>query len=275
MGRRAALVASLVFAVLCLRPAQAADRGTFDPDTCWQDSGGKIIVRLISGKAFAFEPTYFAIRVKWDPVEGPDLPPEGCPGNPLVARSIEFPSLATAEIALGDPTFPAPERLRIYGHYGPVNLQKSYIRLLGAFRRQYGREHCEILPDELLVCRACSAVPGHPGTCFLQAGQFTPPTGGYDRVPAKYQALPGTYFEHDGLPFAGECSQPIAFRGDKPRECSFGYALEDGISVSYRVLDWKVPETTFIAYDRRIRELVVSRRAPEYDATPEEMEPFQ
>ena len=259
-------------------PAAAeTTRGTFDPDTCWQDNGGKIIIRLISGVAFAFEPVFFSARVGWGPIVGPDLPPEGCPGNLLVVNSIGFPNWPdwpVAEGALKHETNQL-ERLGIFGHEGPLHIQRGALRLFENLIKQYGTEHCEMLPSQLEVCRACSSVQGKTQLCNDrwkdEANQ--PKIVGYDRVPARYHALPGAYFEHNGIPFVGGCTWPVWI--DTPRWCQFRYQIEDGLTVSYKINDWKVPETEFIAFDRKIREMTLAARAPEYDATPEEMERFQ
>lgn len=276
-----ALVLALLAAATALASAPhafAQERGTFDPESCWQDSGGKIIVRLISGKAFAFEPTYFTVRVRWDPVTGPDLPPEGCPGNPLVARQISFPNWPdwpVSEAAVDRPTN-SLERLRIFGHGGPIHLQRSAIRLFKIYKNRNDGEHCEILPGQLEVCRSCTRVSGTSDQCRSGwagvVGTTQPQVVGYDRVPARYRALPGTYFEHGGLPFAGKCTWPVL--SDTPRWCEFRYWLEDGVSVSYKINDWKVPETEFIAYDRKIRVMIQAARAPQYDVFPLNTEKF-
>ena len=254
-------------------------RESFDAGACWQDSGGKIIIRLMSGKAFAFEPTNFTVRVSWDPVTGPDLPPEGCPGNPLVVRQISFPhwdDWPVSEAAVDRPTNRL-ERLMVAGHEGPIHAQRGDLRRFVIRRNQTTGVHCEVLPGQLEVCRACTPVEGAAEPCRNRwagvEGSTQPKTVGYDRVPASYRALPGAYFEHDGLPFAPWCTWPVL--EDTPRWCQASYGLEDGISVHYKINDWKVPETEFIAFDRKLRAKILSARAPEFDATPEEMERFQ
>jgi len=257
-----------------IAPQQVSERGTFDPESCWQDNGGKIIVRLISGLAFAFEPQFFSIRVSWDPVTGPDLPPEGCPGNPLVARSIGFPNWPdwpVSEAALEKKTLPL-ERFAIYGHGGPIRIQKSDQRIFDWTKRRHGQ--CEVLSGVLEVCRVCDPASDAPRRCVNYRSLRKPPgTVDYSRVPASYRALAGAYFEHDGLPFAGYCRRPNF--SDTPRWCEFRYAIQDGLVVKYKINDWKVPETEFIAFDRKIRKRVLAARAPQFDATPEEMERFQ
>jgi len=253
----------------------ASERGSFDPDTCWQDSGRKIIVRLTSGKAFAFEPLLLSVRVGKDAVVGPDLPPEGCPGNPLVFGGISFFSKSYMEEALGGLDFTAPERLEIFGHAGPVGSQRVSLKLFDYFIKLYGVEHCSVLPGNLEVCRACTHAEGTADQCSTGASENSsrPKVVGYERVAARYRALPGMYFEYDGLPFAGECTWPVW--KDRPRKCKFHYQLEDGLSVAYTINDFDVPETEFISYDRHIRNLILSTRAPQYDLSPKEMERFQ
>ena len=64
-------------------------------------------------------------------------------------------------------------------------------------------------------------------------------------MPALYRALPGAYFEHDGLPFAGRCNWPFGNLPDVPRWCEFSYWIEEGVSVMYKISDFMVPETEF------------------------------
>lgn len=251
----------------------ASERLSFDPSSCWRDSDGKIIVRLTSGMAFAFEPTFVSDIVGWTPVVTPDLPPVGCPGNPLVFGGITYSSKSLMENALGALDFPAPERMSLLGHTEPgINLQKLNLRLFDSIIARFGVEHCEVLPENLEVCRACTRAEGSVNQCRNDAegGLSWPKAVGYDRIPSFYRALPETYFEHDGLPFAGKCSWPVG--KDQPRKCEFRYQIEDGVSVMYKINDFDVPEAEFISYDRHIRNLILSARAPQFDASPEEME---
>jgi len=88
--------------------AGASETQSFDPDGCWEENDGKIVIRLISGLAFAFEPTSFHLRTRGGPITDPDLPPEGCPGNWLVAKSDSVPHPAIAARELGDAAPPPP-----------------------------------------------------------------------------------------------------------------------------------------------------------------------
>ncbi|MEM9423007.1 MAG: hypothetical protein AAF986_11020, partial [Pseudomonadota bacterium] len=157
-------------------------------------------------------------------------------------------------------------RLRLFGHDGPMSSQKSAIRLLEKCRKQYGTQHCEILPGKLEVCRACTTAPGETDKCLsgAAAGRPMPQVVGYGLRGARYRALPGEYFEFDGLPFAGKCTL-LSVLPHIPRTCEFDYQMEDGLSVMCRIYDDAVPETEFIAYDRHIRALISSARAPAYD----------
>ncbi len=239
-----------IAAILAIGGGASADAPVC-PENTGGDTGGKVLVRLVSGLAFWFDGSGYMLRGSPLPSDDPNLPPEGCPGNPIITRGISFPYRYNA--LLEDrraPRFPEgrPDLLQIFGHDGPVNIQRGDLKLFDHFKAE-GAE-CEVLSDVLEVCRIVSrSLPRR-------------------RWNALYRALPGAYFEHEGLPFAGKCIRSGG--GDElgSRICEFDYMLMDGLSVCYRIDDRKIPEDQFIAFDRELRRQILAARAPEHDVRP-------
>lgn len=234
---------------------------------CDIDIGDDIIVRLVgvnapvesAGIAFRLTTPAFWVRYPKEPPTGQPLPPLGCPGNPVVAESLGFPFQPVGVAGIPNATV---ERLALYGHDGPVGIQRNNLKLLEYLRRRHGPNVCNIIGGVLEACRSCSNATSPSSDC---------PTGHevYKRfeVPAAYRALPGTYVEHEGLPFAGDCSWPRSVFPTQTvgRPCEFRYQLEHGPSVAYRIDDALIPEEAFIAFDREVRRQILAARMPLYD----------
>lgn len=261
----AAMVVILVLAAPALaQPWMDRDRA------CDTDIGEDIIVRLVkgdlppaesSGIAFRLPPRPYALRGGAEPPDDPRLPPEGCPGNPVITKGISFP-FEPAEVAgIPDATV---ERMMIYGHDGPVNNQKRHYRQVDKFRGIFGDNACNIV-GILEVCRSCARPTDPQSDCFANGK-----TSGRLEVPAWYRALPGTYDEANDLPFSGHCSWPGSPFPTKTegRACEFRYRLIEGLAVSYRIDDALIPEEAFIAFDREVRRQILAARAPEHDLPP-------
>ncbi|MEM6972826.1 MAG: hypothetical protein AAF577_08470 [Pseudomonadota bacterium] len=191
------------------------------------------IVVLSSGVAFRLPPGSYRLRGGAHPPDVADLPPEGCPGNPIVTRGISFPILppTPAEIAAGIPAA-IPRRLTVYGHDGPVHAQGSFLHAFESFQRL--GYHCEVIGDVLEACRSCSRPDLDGYSCRSESSNLYR-TLPLSDMPSKYRALPGTYPEPDGMRFAVSCTwlnrlHRIPGYG---RPCKVSYRLMDGVSLNY------------------------------------------
>lgn len=228
-----------------------AQTESFDPTVCHSDANGKVTVRLSSGLAFQFPPNNFLVR-HYAPssVEDP-TEPYGCPTNPVVVDGIAFPYLYNDLLAQkqGHPSTGnafRPALLQIFGHSGPVNIQKGDLK---NFQRKAGRakkHECGSIGEILNYCRT--------GLGLDKNGHLWPTT---------YAAEPGAYHEYAGLPLAGRCRS--ANKSNGSRWCEFHYQMEAGLSVMWRVFTHRVPESEFLDLDRSIRSQIQSARRPELD----------
>lgn len=255
---------SLVFmACLLIAVGQGAfaQTSSFDPTICPGDHQGKLAVRLSSGLAFRMEPRGYMLGAhRPDPVDS-NLPPWGCPGNPIETESISF--LYRYEATLQnryDPQIPEgrPSLLRIFGHDGPTRVQDGDLR---AFERaKLRKDSCEVTEEGKEICRNCKIVDGF---CFPQRREKISKRG----IPSWARALPGTYHEWNGRPFITECSWGRPSHAVEPNGvwCTADYEMMGGLSVMYRFTDPKIPEDKYMAFDREIRRQILAARAPELD----------
>lgn len=257
--------------LLCALPGLGA-ASEFDSSKCDVDLGGDMIVRLGSetnltiespGLAFRFPAGLYWRALPAEPSDDPSLPPLGCPGNPIVALSIGFPfrPASPAEVAEGAPAL-WPYTIIISGGEGRVEIQKNNIQIKDDFARLYGA--CDMTEERVEFCRSCPEAEGQPGHCKID-GKWVPQS----TVPAYFAALPGSYDEMDGIPFAGRCSWSDGFLSvgarAKGRPCEIRYKLMEGLTVFYSFDDARLPENRFLAFDRLVRKRVLATRAPEYD----------
>ena len=129
---RATLVCTL-FMLIEATGGAFAQTNSFDPSVCPTETHGKVLVRLTSGLAFRFDPDGFLLRGSTSPPEGSNLPPEGCPGSPIVTAGITFPfqynaSLRATLAGRKSPHQPI-QKLEVIAVDGALILQDGAIEL--------------------------------------------------------------------------------------------------------------------------------------------------
>ncbi|MEO1552185.1 MAG: hypothetical protein AAFR93_17470, partial [Pseudomonadota bacterium] len=196
---------AVVFAgVLWAQIGVAQPLKTFDDSVCPVDTGGTVRVQLLSGVEFKVPGESLFLKGLQKPAEGADLPPPGCPGNPFQARGIFFSALYDQMLAYRDPNLPplVPSSMTIWGHESPVLVHERKIRIFDITKPRLA---CSVYHGALEFCR-CKADADNLGFCVPEAMN-----NGWVLVTAVrdsggvFRALPGTYVEVDGLPYAGSC----------------------------------------------------------------------
>lgn len=248
-----------------LPPQVWAQTESFDPSVCATDTGGKVIVRLVSGLAFAIEPEGFLPRF---PVTDPAAPPgvpRGCPESPIVTEGLALPFAYNAALAdRADLPFGHLSMLQLFGHDGPVTVQRNTLGRYETLREATG--FCGVADNGLRYCHACDEDPERPGYCQTRAdgsnnfGQL-----GWDW----YTALVGPPREGIGaeaLPIAIYCLERVLFVAP---DCTVQYKVREGLSVVYDVTTAGVPGEVLpdllLGSDRLVRDFIEARRAPAHD----------
>jgi hypothetical protein len=269
-GRRISLALAAFMTLPALGLPARAQVESFDPSVCAVDPGGKIIARLESGLAFAFDAqsyTGFARQVGL--AARPDLP-EGCPENPTLAASlpvVDIPGVADFERADRETDQQLGEE-DIYIQVYSSSLESD----LSSF--EWARDHfgfCDITESGLTVCHLCNEDPARPGYC--RADGEMPNLGqlgwhaGTDIVGPPREGTGA-----DALPVIFACFprwSNVLSSSNGFQQCSASYRLQDGLWVSYDVdisdlPEVEVPDRLF-ALDRAVQAAIATQRAPEYD----------
>lgn len=233
---------------------------------CGNGTTREAIVILSSGVAFRLPQGNYVLRGGAHPPDEDGLPPEGCPGNPILTQGITFPIRAPSaeDIARGVPAA-VPDKLTIYGHSGPVAVQQGHLRGYQAYLQR--GHHCELVGGILTACRSCWEPNLDAMTCRIEGEGALRRTLPLSDMPTLYKVNPGTYPEPNGVPFAGRCTwlNRLHRMANHGRPCTFGYELIEGVSLRYSFNDADVPEDQFIAFDQFIRHQVLEARTPQYD----------
>ncbi|MEM6467488.1 MAG: hypothetical protein AAF679_13440, partial [Pseudomonadota bacterium] len=211
-------------------------------------------VQLRSGVEFKVPGESLFLKGLQKPAEGADLPPPGCPGNPFQARGIFFSALYDRMQAYRDPNLPplVPSSMTIWGHESPVFLHKAKVEM---FDEVKPRLACSVYHGALEFCR-CKADADNLGFCL--PSQLC--TGGVLITAladsgGSFKALPGTYVEVDGLPYAGSCQS--AYQPGGPVACEVRGKIQDGLTVTYKFDLRNTPPGQMLALDRAIRASVL------------------
>lgn len=233
-----------------------------------------MLVRLTSGLAFRFDPVGFLLRSAEQPVPDPTLPPEGCPGHPIVTDSIIFPfvydeALKAKRTGKGS-MMPALRLLTLYGHDGPTRTQDSDLRLYKeVLESATGTDGsgtpntCVRTEEGLQLCYSCVLTAGYPRYCATERyadGSLID----ISKMGFWGAALPGIHVEYADRPFSVHC-YPVTEALSIFQTCDVSYQLSDGLSVTYEFDAQQVPVTGLIGFDKAIRGQIMSARSPEFD----------
>lgn len=238
----------------------------FDASQCSIDTKGKILVRLVSGYAFWFDPGTFMLRGGLEKPPATSGEPEGCPGNPVVTRAITFPFQYTEALKSklqGRPVGrPAVRSLSLYGQELPLRLQDGDIRRHNDYKEN--GSICRVSREGVEVCLAdCIQDPIHEDRCKV--------SGDYvvllSDAASTGLAQPGAYVEYGGRRFAYSCLPRFSPNNpqSKLRSCSTAYQISKNLSVTYEFDSSQISEDEVLSLDRNIRTQIISARAPEYD----------
>jgi hypothetical protein len=267
---------SAIAAAFLASPA-LAQAEAFDTALCPTPTGGKVIVRLVSGLAFAVEPGSYLLAHAITDRSAPSDVPQGCAENPLIAASVAIPFYFNAAegVRRGEPA-PIPfgriESLEVFGHEGPTNNQDGDLR---RFEELLERgSSCGDAEGGWRFCHVCYPDPDRLGTCLLgEPGTANQGQPSWDSP---------TYVVGPPREGEGRSAWPVAFRrggrwSSGHLDCEARYQLRNGLSVVYKVIGsdapWEVLPDLLVSADRLVRDSIEALRAPASDG-PDIREPM-
>lgn len=224
-----------------------------------------MIVRLITGLAFAVPPDAVElIHVEPDPAADADEP-VGCPGNPIRARTLRvlpdrlsaFDAPSMALIAAMD-----VRDIKIIGNDHGAESVRHHLESFSLAAEQ--RENCGTTPEGLAICYRCREDMARPGYCEVTPGAGASSDGRAIERAAFLVVDEQSTAGPDNLPWVAACGSEST---GGARLCFANYMPRSGVSIAYMFGLLRLDMTVLRQTDQIIRQAVLALRAPEYDGT--------
>ncbi|MCV2865750.1 hypothetical protein [Defluviimonas sp. WL0075] len=257
------LMVCIASAGLSCAASRASAELHFDPATCSENPGGKMIVRLVTGIAFAVPPdTVDIASAEPDPDGEPGEPP-GCPGNP-------FRTVALSLLPHGEPIFDTRTTalfwnvdiriIKLIGNDYGAEANRYLLESYTIFAEQRG--NCGKSPEGLSICYHCREDADRSGYCEDKNGMGASSDGriieraGFHVVDA--ESATGS----DDLPWIASCGSESS---GGARLCFAEYTPQSGLSVAYAFGLTRLDMSVLREMDQSLRDGIQELRAPEYD----------
>jgi hypothetical protein len=248
---------------LAVSPSPVASTLPFDPASCSHSSDGKIIVRMVSGLAFALPPDAVTLSLAEPRPQGNGHEPPGCEGNPALITSFtinpDYGLLfddATSELLAANSVYP----IDVIGNNVAAVTHRDNLVLQSEVVAHFG--NCGNTSEGLLICYHCRPDVARVQYCAKETQGGASSDGRLVKRAGFNLLDPLNLTGPEHLPWVASCGAETA---GGSRFCETNSGLKNGLGLSYRFGRNGLDLNTLRRTDLALRKGVLALLAPEFD----------